>query len=438
MDFFAQTLLEEEVQLDAQNHLLLALRCFNECPNLPDNPHLKQYLAANLQTVEKLLGDATPYFYKQTQMLKFLYTTYSALIQKSSFKTICITNPELAQWLGSRDPSLVKMRDADGLFPVHLVAQAGDLEVTQWFDDRDPSIMKGYAPRAWLALHKAAERGDLEMAQWLRDRNLSLVTKFDAKKLTPLHIAARQGNLEMCKLCAYNTTWIIRKPLHSRAFYCAAMLLHYLSSNVAKIALVAMFPWSKKYSLLNSPFGPLCENVSKHDDLSPSTTSVVQHSWSLFRLLNGGTPIFYFLNSELPPLNWRHIPFPLNYSQLFPHLFTLLQLMDSVKLFGIFGAFKIFCFLTAVRTTCAIEEPTLRHNFRTNYYNHNTTPLHLAANHGHLEVVQWFHAQEPAAITQYDEDGQTAWDLAMKNRHFQVAKWIGNTYPQLKKNTRAT
>jgi hypothetical protein len=83
-------------------------------------------------------------------------------------------------------------------------------------------------------------------------------------------------------------------------------------------------------------------------------------------------------------------------------------------------------FQSTIIQTLIDQIPALRWKYKDG----ETTPLHLAAERGHLEVVQWLCSRESSLVGKRDEKGWTALHLAVVHGHVEVVKWIGKSYPE--------
>ena len=94
------------------------------------------------------------------------------------------------------DPSVVAVRDAKGLTPLHVAASRGQDEVVRLLLDRGADIEGPTEPGEWTPLVFAAYRGHLGAAQVLVESGAG-VGEADGN---PIHFAGQRGHEEICRL----------------------------------------------------------------------------------------------------------------------------------------------------------------------------------------------------------------------------------------------
>ncbi|KAK9333872.1 hypothetical protein V1520DRAFT_72080 [Lipomyces starkeyi] len=89
--------------------------------------------------------------------------------------------------------------DAEGLYPQHLIAQAGHFKLIPLLNDHGADINMVDKLNGWIALFYAASEGHVETVKALLEAGADL-TFLDKKNLSPLYYAAWEGHLDCMRL----------------------------------------------------------------------------------------------------------------------------------------------------------------------------------------------------------------------------------------------
>ena len=107
-------------------------------------------------------------------------------------------NVDRVKELLDEDPSLVEMRDAKGLTPLHVAASRGQDKVAQLLLDYGADVTGPSTEDQWTPLMFAAYRGHLEAVKVLV-KNGAGVTAADGN---PIHYSGQRKNKDICRFLA--------------------------------------------------------------------------------------------------------------------------------------------------------------------------------------------------------------------------------------------